>query len=582
MCKTIKTVNTMAETRKIVQLHKKDDKNDLWIPLNTGECVQLTDYENNGETGDIEQTDDLNNALAKLENRKADKGETLAEYNITNAYTKDEVDALLSGIYRVQGGLASADIHSTLEDANTKVGDVYDLTDDATMTADFKEYTGTAVTIPRGTNIVVVNVGTEANPVYKFDVLALNVSGSIQPATANDLGGIKIGYTDSTVGSRNYAVQLESQTNKAFVNVPWTDTGLPTMTTAGLCLKIVDNGGTLEASWQAVGTVTSITAGAGLNTTSNDTSTDGGTITGTGTLHLTKSGATAGSYGDSSAQSPSFGSTFKVPYITVDKYGRVTGISEHTVTLPTPSSYSLPTASSNTLGGIYLGYSDSTANTRNYPVQLDGNSKAFVNVPWTDTNLIPDQTGNNNKFLMTNGSTLSWATPSDLNTFRVIQVDDVQLLATDANKAFDIKGGKNITLTTDSTHSGYSSMTIDVSATNHYVTSGDLVVTSGACELEVESGHNYFVGSTADVSSLTALSSLTVVIGSDSNGACESNIFFKTGASFTAASLTFEDAQGNAVSVKVIGDEPTYETNGEYLMSYYKGTVIFGELTVRQ
>ena len=121
LCKTIKTVNTMAETRKIVQLHKKDDKNDLWIPLNTGECVQLTDYENNGETGDIEQTDDLNNALAKLENRKADKGETLAEYNITNAYTKDEVDALLSGIYHVQGGLASTDIHSTLENANTKL-----------------------------------------------------------------------------------------------------------------------------------------------------------------------------------------------------------------------------------------------------------------------------------------------------------------------------------------------------------------------------------------------------------------------------------------------------------------------------
>lgn len=55
--------------------------------------------------------------------------------------------------------------------------------------------------------------------------------------------------------------------------------------------------------------VTQITAGAGLNTTSADTSTDGGTITTTGTLYLTKTAVTPGTYQG----------------ITVDKYGRVTG-----------------------------------------------------------------------------------------------------------------------------------------------------------------------------------------------------------------------------------------------------------------
>ena len=55
--------------------------------------------------------------------------------------------------------------------------------------------------------------------------------------------------------------------------------------------------------------VTSVTAGAGLNTTSDDTATDGGSITSTGTLYLTKSGVTAGTYTS----------------VTVDKYGRVTG-----------------------------------------------------------------------------------------------------------------------------------------------------------------------------------------------------------------------------------------------------------------
>lgn len=46
------------------------------------------------------------------------------------------------------------------------------------------------------------------------------------------------------------------------------------------------------------------------------------------------------------------------------------------------NNYSLPTASSTTKGGITLGYSQSG---KNYPVVLDGNGKAYVNVPWTDT-----------------------------------------------------------------------------------------------------------------------------------------------------------------------------------------------------
>lgn len=44
---------------------------------------------------------------------------------------------------------------------------------------------------------------------------------------------------------------------------------------------------------------------------------------------------------------------------------------------------SIPQASSSALGGIKIGYSD---NGRNYAVELDGSGKAYVNVPWTDTN----------------------------------------------------------------------------------------------------------------------------------------------------------------------------------------------------
>lgn len=68
-------------------------------------------------------------------------------------------------------------------------------------------------------------------------------------------------------------------------------------------------------------------------------------ITGTGPISVTGSGSsrtvahkasgvTAGSYGDSGAQTPSFGGTFKALYAMVNPTGHVTGISAHDVTIP--------------------------------------------------------------------------------------------------------------------------------------------------------------------------------------------------------------------------------------------------------
>lgn len=53
---------------------------------------------------------------------------------------------------------------------------------------------------------------------------------------------------------------------------------------------------------------------------------------------------------------------------------------------PNANNYSLPLAANGTRGGIQVGYE---ANGRNYPVQLSG-EKAYVNVPWTDTNTTYD------------------------------------------------------------------------------------------------------------------------------------------------------------------------------------------------
>lgn len=99
-----------------------------------------------------------------------------------------------------------------------------------------------------------------------------------------------------------------------------------------LMIAVVERKGTgnLDSDWDIIqtninGAITEITGDSPIS------------VTGTGasrTIELENSGATAGGYGDTAAQTPAFGATFKVPSFTVDQYGRLTAASEHTVTIP--------------------------------------------------------------------------------------------------------------------------------------------------------------------------------------------------------------------------------------------------------
>jgi len=275
----------MAENRRKIQLHKKGDQNDQWIPLTVGSCVQLTDYKNDGvSTGPIHNAvddvnngfDDLNTALMKLENTKADAGDTLADYNISDAYTKDEVDSLLSRIYRVQGSIDPTDVHDTLSEPTSVVGDVYDLLDDMVMTSDFIEYeSGVTKTIEKGTNIVIVE---DANENLKWDVLAMSISGQNTTYTISFSSGVltltpsvgepqnvNIPDTDTT-----YSLSISDRTISLTPSSGTADTvtvpeELPSVTgNSGKYLKVVDNSGTLTVSWEAIPAGVSYTAGAGL------------------------------------------------------------------------------------------------------------------------------------------------------------------------------------------------------------------------------------------------------------------------------------------------------------------------------
>ena len=84
---------------------------------------------------------------------------------------------------------------------------------------------------------------------------------------------------------------------------------------------------------------------------------------------------------------------------------------------------SVPVASNTAIGGIQTGYTLNSAQ-KNYPVQLSGN-KAYVHVPWTDTNttydvatttkngLLPKLSGSTTQFLRGDGT---WVVPYQLAT----------------------------------------------------------------------------------------------------------------------------------------------------------------------
>ena len=106
------------------------------------------------------------------------------------------------------------------------------------------------------------------------------------------------------------------------------------------------------------GTITSITVGEGLAQADGDTN----PITTTGTIkHAIPSGA--GTVADTIVdQTPAAGSTFEIEGVATDKFGHVTAVNKHTVTVP---SYAV---SSNTEGVITLTPSAGNATT----VQING------------------------------------------------------------------------------------------------------------------------------------------------------------------------------------------------------------------
>ena len=136
---------------------------------------------------------------------KADSATTLSGYGITDAYTKTEVDSKLTTVYKAAGSAATVSALGSLDAQHE--GFVYNMSAAFETTSNFVE--GAGKSYSAGTNVVIVNTGTIASPVYKYDILA-----------GETLGNSKIFYgtCDSAANNTEKAVICPEFTTNSLVD----------------------------------------------------------------------------------------------------------------------------------------------------------------------------------------------------------------------------------------------------------------------------------------------------------------------------------------------------------------------------
>lgn len=242
-------------------------------------------------------------------------------------------------------------------------------------------------------------------------------------SSATVLGGIKVGYTTS---GKNYKVQLDSSGN-AYVNVPWTDNNTTynqaTADTLGLVkigydtsgknyAVVLDGNGKMYVNvpWTDNNTTYAQATSDKLGLVKIGYSATGKNypvvLDGSGKMYVnvpwTDTNTTYSNMG--AATSSAAGKAGLVPAPAAGKQASFLR-GDGTWVVPTNTTYAK--ANTTTLGLVMIGYAE---NGKNYPVELDGSGKMFVNVPWTDTNTTYGVVGaNGSTGLVKNGSTVTSA-----------------------------------------------------------------------------------------------------------------------------------------------------------------------------
>ena len=166
--------------------------------IETSKISKLDGIESGAEVNSIDSIS-VNGVVQTIASKNVDISVPTNTNQLTNGagfQTADDVDAAInakiSSAYKAKGSCTFANLPELVQ-ANE--GDVYNVTESFTTTANFVE--GAGKTYPAGTNVVVVNT---TGSTYKYDVLSgfIDLSGYVQDS---DLVAVTNSEIDTIVAS---------------------------------------------------------------------------------------------------------------------------------------------------------------------------------------------------------------------------------------------------------------------------------------------------------------------------------------------------------------------------------------------
>ena len=306
--------------------------------------------------------------------------------DLSNTYTKEQIDKKVSGAVDYLGTVADADdlaaltpgygdfVRVSTDFDSYHAGDLL-VNNSETTTADWVLIHGEEVGVESVTaaDSSIIIDGSNSNPSIKVNTgftsvnkmygvkaavngLYVNVpweNTTYGIANSTTAGLVKIGYTEN---GKNYPVELDSS-NKMFVNVPWTDTNTHAN---GYGVIAVNSAG------QGSGTVVLESSGANddiqFDPANEWIELQGVEGEDTVTWGHKLSSLTAGSYGPTANVTGNNNSTIVIPQITTDAAGHITGVTNRTLTLKNTDT--------NTWRSIQVGSVTSGTSSSGVPLQL--------------------------------------------------------------------------------------------------------------------------------------------------------------------------------------------------------------------
>ena len=254
-------------------------------------------------------------------------------------YTKDEIDNLVgsvltkANIEKVLTGNITSHTHNQYLTSYTETDPTVPAWAKAASkpSYSYSEITNTPTSLKNPTSITIQGNGTSLGSYDGSEAKTINLTYSNVGAAAASHTHTKSQITDfpSTLPNANaLTLKVNSGTTEGTNLYTYTGSSVKSLDIkAGSNITLTASSGTLTISSSY--TNTTYSAGTGLS------------LSGT-TFSLGTSGVTAGSYGPTANVSGSNGTTINVPQITVDSYGRVTGVTNRVYTsVDTNTTYSL-------------------------------------------------------------------------------------------------------------------------------------------------------------------------------------------------------------------------------------------------